>query len=286
MAGFESFIEALTLVRDAKKWLSSDEFKRRKRERVLKKREEMLFPHLSLLHYDGIHPIRDFAVDFVSEHYDEAHSHDLANHLCTCARRTMGELLDLRPDSLHCCLKFLIKGKTPDDDQVCTWGRSEPFDDRPHELGEVEAHLVKENTVWCALLGRRDPGTTWREFKFFACNDLHKYQNSGFHCDRIDWQRYYRSTLVFPLRFWRSSDAESVETVGFLAFDSPRPGVFWGLPDILAFGLGQTPEGWSNYHSSAGGSAVFHAAAIMSDTLSVAMRQYYAGGAPRLGTTI
>jgi hypothetical protein len=256
-----------SLPRDFKEWIPR------------KVRNHFLMKTMSLLHYDGIHPIRQFAIDFVDT---SSHGHsDVMNlqaiDMCGCCRRTMGQLLKLRAEELHCCLKFLVPGKKDAQDRVGTWGRSRPFDAREPEA-EI-THLVSRNTVWCALLGRRDESTAWGEFRCFSCNNLPSYKDGPFHCDRQDWFKYYQSTLVFPIRYVETASAEKYETVGFLAFDSPKKGAFWGLPDIFEFRLPEDHSKWAEYHDRLSQSAVFHVGAILADTISMGLRPYYASRA-------
>jgi len=125
----------------------------------------------------------------------------IALDISTECRKLMGNLLELPAEKLHCCIKVIVpKTNDSEEDKVATWVRSRPVDDRPVETGEDNAHLVSKNSVWSALYGRSDQRTNWRPFSCFACNDLMSHADI-FVCDRENWPWYYKSTLVFPLRY-------------------------------------------------------------------------------------
>jgi len=232
-------------------------------------RDRAVFGVLHPLHLDVLHAMRGLAVHMMAwGEYDEAG--ELASRICTGCRKVMGTLLELKPNELHCCLKVMApRGDASDPDRVATWMRSEPYDDRPIEIGNANAHLVGTNTVWCALFGRSDGITNWRPFTCFACNDLAERVDL-FKCDRETWARYYRSTLVFPLRYISANSGMAYENIGFLAFDSPRVGAFAGLPDIFEY-----RDRLTEYQDLLENSSVFHLGAILADTLSALLRRCY-----------
>ncbi len=189
----------------------------------------------------------------------------LAVEICTSFRSLMANILELGEQELHCCLKMMVQ--QDGGDRVGTIGRSDPFDHRPQETSEEESHLVANNTVWCSLLGRPDESHQWQVFSCFSCNDLQAHPLE-FKCDRKDWQRFYRSALVFPLRYIHNENNSHFVTVGFLAFDSPKPKVFGQVPDIFKY-----KDAWHQYHQKLNKTTAFHLGAILADTLSVLMRR-------------
>ncbi len=191
----------------------------------------------------------------------------LAVEICTSFQSLMGAILEKRDQELHCCIKVLLKSS--DGDRVGTIGRSEPYDHRPQENDAEAAHLVERNSVWCCLLGRNDGKFEWPVFSCFACGDLQAHP-LDFKCDREHWQQFYRSTLVFPLRYIKDEVNSSFVTFGFLAFDSPLANAFGDLPDIFRY-----RERWHVYHQRLQKRAVFHVGAVFADTLSVLMRRAF-----------
>jgi hypothetical protein len=222
------------------------------------------------LHFNVIHRMRRLSVQMTDESDDPEAAAHLALELCTQCRTTMCRLLELNSNELHCCLKLMVtRPGAPDEDRVATWARSEPLDDRPIETGDANAHLVNANSVWSALMGRNDGITGWRPFSCFACNDLTK-RHELFKCDRENWTRYYKSTLVFPLRYQENPQCTSYRNIGFLAFDSHNTSAFKGLPDIFDFR--DDPSGYRDLLEDC---TAFHLGAIFADTLSGFLRTAY-----------
>lgn len=60
------------------------------------------------------------------------------------------------------------------------------------------------------------------------------------------------------------------QTLGFLAFDSPRTGVFEGLPDIF-----QYRDRWHEYVGLLKQQPVFHLGAMLADTLGMLLYPFY-----------
>jgi hypothetical protein len=190
-----------------------------------------------------------------------------ASKVCDLCRQTMGEFLGLQEQELHCTLKaFLPQINSPE--VVNTWARSSPYDERPIN----DSQSVENNTFWCSLLGRDDGRYTWRRpLRCFSCNDLELYQ---FECSRSDWARYYRSTLVYPLRYPKSVKLRNeFEMTGFLIFDSFKASAFTDLPD--AFGCIISDEAWNRYHRDLLEKPTFLLGAIMADTLAMLLRPGY-----------
>jgi hypothetical protein len=197
----------------------------------------------------------------------------LAGDVCTECNSLSADLLELDGNHLHCSLKVLLRGETSEDDVVATWMRSEPYDGRSG-FPSPDTHRVSENSVWCALLGRYDGNFNWKNpFCCFACNDLIEH-GSEFRCSRDRWQDYYRSTLVFPLRYLSQANGErKYNVIGFLAFDSPNKNAFARVPDI--FDYRDRPDKIADYNTKLSAAAVFQIGAVMADTLSMFLRPAY-----------
>lgn len=221
------------------------------------------------LHVNVLHRIRKLGLGMQDWH-DRDSDAAMALEISSECRKTMGALLELRPNELHCCMKTLLHdGGNPSQDRVGTWVRSEPLDTRPVESGNENAHLVSKNSVWSALLGRSDGVTHWKPFSCFACNDLAKHPQL-FQCDRAQWAQYYRSALVFPIRYPKNVQANEFGHIGFLAFDSMKVGAFRGLPDIFQYRDDPTA-----YRQLLEATTPFHIGSIMADTLGACLRPIY-----------
>jgi hypothetical protein len=218
-----------------------------------------------VLHEQAIHRMRNFSSAVANQcWFDGGQS---AIEVCTAYRELMGNLLGLSPDQLHCCLKgFLPEKCTGAIDSVVTVARSEPLGNRPIDLNNYDAHPVSENTVWASLMGRNDGARRWRALKCFHCGDLYGHGNN-FKCTRKEWQDYYRSTLVFPIRYMVNLNSRSCEITGFLAFDSLMKNAFGNLPDAF-----QYLENDVEYHTLLWKNTQFHLGAILADTLSVFLK--------------
>jgi hypothetical protein len=222
------------------------------------------FPLLRDIHLDIVHGMRCFAVALDTPGAEVApHAH----RLCTRIAAVMRFHLGLKPNELHCCLKVIVPQQKPTDAVVIeTIARSDPDDDRgdDHEVREADT-----STIYCSLMGKFDGKTKWSVHNCFCSNNLPLAENL-FKCDREDWQQYYRSSLVFPLRFISQTEPLRYSAVGFLCFDSPRANAFHGMPDIFKF-----RDRFHAYHDQLQGSATFHLGAIFADTLSMFIRPAY-----------
>jgi hypothetical protein len=237
---------------------------------VAKIRDRAAIGLVTPLHSNIIHGMRRLSIQMTDWNYGQDAAAATATQIATDCRHLMGNLLELKANELHCCIKLIApKLNSNAEDRVATWVRSHPLDDRPVEQGEANAHQVSTNTVWSALYGRSDGKTHWRPFSCFACNDLVK-RGELFVCDRENWQRYYRSTMVFPLRYAKNAQATEFENIGFLAFDSPKRDAFLGIPDIFAH-----REDFATYQDKIEDSTAFHLGAICADTLSTFLRRTY-----------
>lgn len=222
------------------------------------------------LHINVLHEMRRLAREMGNPNGNRDSAAQIAQNVCGEARKLLGYFLELDSHKLHCCLKVMVPQTGPGDpDKVATWVRSDPLDDRPIELGDDNAYSVAGNSVWSALLGRSDTKTNWQPFNCFSCNDLRKHGDL-FVCARQNWQKYYRSALVFPIRYPRDSLGSTYRYIGFLPFDSPDADVFRGLPDIFDF-----RERRAEYHAALEQSAIFHLGAVLADCLGTFLGPVY-----------
>lgn len=215
-------------------------------------------------HLNVVHRMRRLA--HCMQDGDAEQAAHLALQVCTECRKLLGTFLEIKDNRLHCCIKLLELDRLDGhEDKVSTWVRSEPMDDRPAEQGIGNAHLIRTNSVWSAFYGRSDGKTQWRQMNCFACNDLTAHPE--FVCDRQDWAQYYRSTLVFPIRYPIDAQATTYDYIGFLAFDSPDTGSFRGLPDIFEY-----KDRPADYREKLEESTAFHVGALLADVLGTFLR--------------
>jgi hypothetical protein len=192
-----------------------------------------------------------------------------ASEVCNLCRQTMGEFLGLQEQELHCTLKA-FPTETNSREVVNTWARSLPYDERPIN----DNQSINNNTFLCSLLGLDDGKNNWRRpLRCFSCNDLEAHLHD-FACSRSDWSKYYRSALVYPLRYPKSvKKPNDFEMTGFLIFDSFKASVFTDLPD--AFRCIINDESWNQYHGDLVRKPAFLLGAIMADTLAMFLRPGY-----------
>ena len=221
---------------------------------------------LEPLHHDAIHAIQQFGASFSSEDEDRVGSEGIA--LCTELKKQMSKLVDAPPNGMHCCIKTLGK-----DGLIATLSRSTPYDRRPNEMGMSNAKPASYSSVWCSLMEQSDGITHWQAMDCFACDDLPAADTKGlFHCERQNWKQWYRSALVFPLRYQSNVHDNEYVVMGFLAFDSPKVGGFRGLPSVFDY---TSPDKQADYHDALRMTAPFQLGAIFAHTLSSFLRPYY-----------
>jgi hypothetical protein len=193
----------------------------------------------------------------------------LAQGVATACRDLMCDLLELKDMQLHCCIKaFPISQENKE--LVITWARSEGSHCHDDDQSLNGVHRVTNNSVYSALMGKFDGKTEWgRPFSAFCCNDLTTI-GPQFICSRNDWEKFYRSTLVFPLRFLIQPSTRKFKTVGFLAFYSKKRNVFLGMPNIFDYS-----SDWDTYLSKMQEDTVFQVGACMADTISTFLRPVY-----------
>jgi len=201
-------------------------------------------------------------------HWDPNNIVGQANHLCTEFRKSMGSLLMLGENDLHCCLKMLTPPQLPATvPNVITWARSSPFDDR--EVRKPHPMSKETSSVYAALTGGYDGITQWRKFPCFSASSL-RNSFDKFKCSRQDWSTYYQSVMVFPIRYVRNPDTNDYDTIGYIAFDSIKKDAFSGLPNIF-----QYCDNPTEYQNRLLECSAFHLGAIFADSLSAFLHGIY-----------
>ena len=226
-------------------------------------RQVMILETVHRIHLSSVHSIRRFAVDgYYSGALKDESPFEPFFQLVTELRNTMAKALAVDETNLHCTLK-VCEGEevAPKEDwNVYTIGRSLPCR-RPMEFRPV-SHKIGHNSSFASLAGCSDRQNHWEPYAFscFCCNDLSKHPR--YDCSRPDWDKHFRSTLVFPLRYKRGWDRE-FSILGFLTFDSLKTNIFSKIPDT--FDYMESPD---DYDRTLRQSFIYHTGGIMADTLA------------------
>jgi len=260
--------EAISYGIEATVWLSRLARKLGAEQFVGSVRRRAALSYLTYLHEDVVHEMRKFAL--ACEHCGSSKTWDEksweiigppAVGFCTACRKMFCDLAELEDNQIHCCLKSItVSGDGSE--IVETWARSEPIDFRDESI----RHPINENTVWSALLGRNDGLQTWSLFNCFSSKNLLEHSDQ-FKNSRPDWQKHYKSVLVFPLRYTNRRGTTHFDTFGFLALDSKKVGAFKRMPDIF-----EHIREKDVYHDKARICTMYQAGAAIADTLSMFLR--------------
>lgn len=225
-------------------------------------RERAALGIIGRLHLLSIHQIRNFSLGrYLSGGLYELASFAPLEELANAHRNVFSDFLEVAPEGLHCTIKVCCGGG-PDkaDIKVCTIARSIPCH-RPPEYGPDVYHLVGQNSSFAPLVGCNDRKNIWipQAFSCFACNNLIKHSGQ-YDCSREDWMNYYKSTIVFPLRYRIGAKSK---VMGFLTIDSDRVNVFGAIPDIF-----DHKDNSSVYAEKLSFAGAFHIGGILADTLA------------------
>jgi hypothetical protein len=211
------------------------------------------------------------ALSATARHWEEAQDRvvEQAVRVCSACRDVLAELLQLDFSMLSCRIKLLTEGSGKGGDSpVFTLASSAPFDGRPRGDG-ASGPQASQNTAWSAIMGCFDGHTRWRPMPCFCCNDL-SARASLFACHIRGWQNFYKSTLVFPLRY--KIAPERFEQIGFLAFDSPTCEAFIGFPESFDF---RDHDQWNEYNSRLTLSSTYNLGGIMANLVSECLKASY-----------
>ncbi len=216
---------------------------------------------LYYLHFKAAHTWRDFAtVDRADGNWESIREE--ARRFCESSQETMAQVIRVRPQAVHVSLTAFVEEKG--EKKVVTFARSHPFK-RDAEFGLDSAHGVQKNTVFASIMGESDGHRKWQPYSYFSCNDLTKYPEE-FQCDRTNWAKWYKATVVVPLRY-RNTEDDTYTVIGFLTFDLNRRNGFGVIPDIFKCDF-------DDYHEQAAESSVIHLAGILADTLTGFLRPF------------
>ncbi|MFB0553771.1 MAG: hypothetical protein ACETWQ_10710 [Phycisphaerae bacterium] len=226
---------------------------------------------LHVIHLSAIHAIREFAVKegfgvVVNRNYPLRPYEELAN----ACRSALAATLRFPPVMFHCTISYCggtTAGKPTGQRKVWNFAHSTIDCDRHLPLGPDEATTVGSNSSYAALLGCKDRRNEWKHrFRCFACDNLPEdiYDDAD-----PDWRTWYRSRLVFPLRYptYDRRGAPIDNITGFLSYDTLQTEIF-GVPSI--FDHMDDPGGYANQHK---GLVVCNAGGIIADCIAIAILQ-------------
>ena len=218
---------------------------------------------LTKSHKQFAHAVRDFSLRG-DEWFNPKVMGPAAEKVCNACQSLMADLLEIRDEDkwiIHCTLKLLLEEHGTF--SVATLGRSDYRGDRPLECGLDKRHPLNKNSAFAAVVAGDDGGKRWEFRRAFACNDLPS-KGHEFKCTREEYDRHYRSTLVFPIRH-QSPEDDTPTTEGFLTFDRPTCEGFPGLPDVFALDAHQ-------YNVKVEESPLWQVGAHMADVLAAVIR--------------
>lgn len=231
---------------------------------ILTVREKIILESMTRLHLDSMHLIRRFSVNdhFLGIMGTKENPKEPFEDLADSIRDTMAKIIAVDWNNLHCTIKFLYGRDDMSRDQwkVYTVARSTPCN-RPAEFFPT-FHKVGLNSSFAALVGCDDPSNKWlpHTYQCFACNDLIKHPE--YECTRGNWSRYFKSTMVFPLRYRKISQREHT-ILGFLTLDSNYRNIFGKVPDIFDYGDKQ-----DEYKNLLMVSSICHVGGMIADILA------------------
>lgn len=211
--------------------------------------------------------MRRVAVQMSKRHWVPEACAMAAFDLCTQLRQHMGSHLELDPHELHCCWKALANTGNPDNPAIHTWARSKPLDHRPERTQNILT--CTSSTVYASLTAGNDGEIQWPRMPCFSSQNLPQYL-SNYKNNRDQWAKFYKSTLVFPLRYVRNPDNDDADLIGFIAFDSPKIGAFGDSPEIFKY-----RDEPAEYHKRLHASSAFHLGSILADSLSAHLHGVY-----------
>ena len=229
---------------------------------VGKVRRRAALGYFELLHLDIVHRIRKLGDCLGRAEVDQTRTAETAINLCSGCALLMGRVVEAEHNDLHACFKVIVKGQDGVD-RIRTLARSEPQDGR--EVNGAGSPLAG-NTAWHVFSGTNDGRVKWPQLNCFCCNDLTQHV-SEYDNGRGNWSEFYQSKLIFPIRY--IARPGEYEVIGFLEFDSKK-GAFVGMPNAYDY-----VRKANEYRTELENSAIFHAGAIIADTLSLCLRPFY-----------
>jgi len=227
-------------------------------------RSRFILGFVTKLHLESAHQIRTFSIHkyFLGAIDNSLKPYEPFENLANALRNTLLEMIELPSQRLHCTIKICnsIEDLPKSQWKVYTIARSLPYRGR-EEFGPSVYHLIGSNSSFAPLVGCNDRKNTWLPLVYscFACNNLTKH-SERYDNSRDNWSNFYRSTIVFPLRYRENHE---IKIIGFLTFDSNQIGAFGNIPDIFDY-----KDNPSAYEEKLSYSSVYHIGGIFADTLA------------------
>lgn len=217
------------------------------------------------LHTGVFHSMRQLAVAMSRPDWDKDAIVGFANDMCTSFNNEMITRFQYGQHDMHCCWKTL---SPPPEPVLTTFAKSRPFDDgRPKR--EPHPYNVGSSTICAALSGGDDGITRWGKFPCFCSNNLPKHF-ALFKTGRDQWNQFYQSALVFPLRYVRNTETDDQDQIGFLAFNSQKLNAFPDMPEIF-----DHRDRLTEYRNKLDRSPTYHLGAIFAENLSAYLHGVY-----------
>ena len=217
---------------------------------------------MTKVHLAAIHAIRRISVNQDSLP-DSSLTYEALQSVADGCRDAIAEILEVWNEHIHCTLKLCGGDKADKRNwKVYTVARSDPCN-RPAEFGRGNYHLVGDNSSFAPLAGCNDRKNVWEPnvFSCFSCGNLRKY--TRYDSSGKNWESYYNSTIVFPLRY-RKSDAAEFSVIGFLTFDSQLDDAFGDIPCIF-----ECQNNPAEYQEKLSYMSLFHVGGILADVLAM-----------------
>ncbi|MHA2064206.1 MAG: helix-turn-helix domain-containing protein [Candidatus Thorarchaeota archaeon] len=229
---------------------------------------------VAALHHGAIHAIRSAAVSknlSLGTNFGQLADNfgrfaDAYEFLATKCRQGFAAAIGLEANRLQCSIKLCkTAGDKRASSEVWTLARSEVYTSDPSILYSNLRKKITQtwgnNSASAALIGCSDRNTNWvGQYNCFCCNDLTKhpeYVNA-----RLDWSKFYKSAMVFPLR-WSIKGENELRIRGFLAFDSMLTNIYKDAPCIFEY-----KDSPNDYYIELCESVAYHVGGIIADCLA------------------
>ena len=205
-----------------------------------------------------------FSVDAPSRAFPEAYI-----HLATACRNAMAEVLTCDRSQIHCTIKYFAastKDKPEYRAKLWTFARSYEGSGRPMILGPAKKISLHRNSAFASIMGIPDKNNVWETWPHlcFSCNNLTevpKYVDS-----KKNWSSFYKSSVVFPLRYTKGAKQLTDCILGFLTFDSPLTNVFHGVPSRFDY-VGRPDEYMKDFMKT----DLYHVGSTLADSITMAL---------------
>lgn len=216
---------------------------------------------------EAISVIRDFSakglfsVDAPSRAFPEGYI-----QLANVCRNAMAELLNCDRRQIHCTIKYFAAATNWPKRRLKLWtfARSKEGSGRPMILGPGRMISAYQNSLFASIIGINDSKNAWesRPRQCFSCNNLTEVPN--YVDSKKNWSVYYKSSVVFPLRYTRGGEQLTDCIFGFLTFDSLLANAFHGVPSRFDY-IGRPDEYMEEFVKT----KVYHVGCALADCITM-----------------